>query len=172
MQKMIVSVLLVLFLLPLAAPAQQPPAADPAVNLLYSLEVATVDAGGKRTERSILMLGLAGRPSRLTTGWRYPIPTSTEAGAVTAFSYQDVGIHVRLEGQLLGADRVWVEGSFEASAIDPAMAVAAGTSAPKLVTFNQNIAVALHGGQGARIAEVPTPDGGVLVLSMQVTILP
>ena len=148
--------------------AEDPPSRpeNNGVNLLFTLTIADQSGDGERTERSVRLLAFNGRPTKLLTGWRHPIPTTrfntsnaTGTGAivpVTSYSYQDVGVMVSLKGWTVSEDRIRVEGRVEVSAVKEG-AEPADSTLPKVGTFNHEFDVILTDGVEQVLAEAPRP---------------
>ncbi len=157
--------------------AEDPPSRpeDSGVNLLFTLTIADQSRDGEMTERSVRLLTLNGRPAKLLTGWRYPIPTTrfntsstTGTGAIvpiTSYSYQDVGVAVSLKGWTVSEDRIRVEGRVEVSAVKEA-AEPAGSTLPKVGTFSHEFDVILTDGVEEVLAEAPRPDEASIGLAI------
>ena len=158
--------------------ADDPPSRpeDSGVNLLFTVTIADQGSDGKTTERSVRLLALDGRPARLLTGWRYPIPTTSfdtanttgtgEIVPVTSYSYQDVGVAVRLTGWTVPEDRIRVEGRVEVSAVKEAASEPAGSTLPKVGTFTHEFAVILEDGVEQVLAEAPRPGEASIRLAI------
>lgn len=157
--------------------AEDPPSRseDSGANLMFTLTIADQSRDGEMTKRSVRLLALNGRPARLLTGWRYPIPTTSfntsnttgtgEIVPVTSYSYQDVGVAVSLKGWTVSEDRIRVEGRVEVSAVKEA-AEAAGSTLPKVGTFSHEFDVILTDGVEQVLAEAPRPDEASIGLAI------
>jgi hypothetical protein len=115
--------------------------------------------------------------TRLLTGWRVPIPTTTsraegDCGSETTYSYQNVGLTADVRAKVFPGNRVALRGEIEVSGAKESLRDKTGASrAPMIGTFEQSFHVLLDEGSPLELAAVANPDGGALSLRLQADIL-
>jgi hypothetical protein len=153
--------------------AQSPDTQGPGPNVEITITVGKLVEGKPQVIETYRLLARAGSESRLLIGWRTPIPTArtggTDAGKVTAFTYQNVGMTTNLKVELIDAKTVLLRGELELSGADDESEIA--DAAPVIGTFQQGLDVVVSEGKGLRIAEVPDPEGGTRFLEVEVDVL-
>jgi hypothetical protein len=114
--------------------------------------------------------------SRLLTGWRVPIPSSsfhgqdTPAKLVKSYTYQNVGMTAQLRVTALPGRQLALSGAIEVSAAKEALA-ATGEDAPTIGTFDQRFNVLLDDGKPLTLAQVSNPEGGTLTIRLRAELL-
>jgi hypothetical protein len=166
---------LTLVAMPLLAADPPPQPGDDGSNVRFTLTIVNSGPGREASERSVHALALDGRTTRLLTGWRLPIPTttfntSTSVGSdvvpVTSYQYQDVGVAVRLEGRIVAERRIRVRGKAEVSSVEDASPSPTPPSTPSIGTFDHEFEIILDDGVESKLVEVPRPDGGSIGLRL------
>jgi hypothetical protein len=142
-----------------------------APNVMVSITVGN-DAGKKAGRRTYRMVARDGEQAELLMGWRTPIPTASQSadgddGAVTSYTYQNVGVTAKLSVRIVPDGRVMVEGQIEVSGAREEHE----SGPPTIGTFQQALQVLMKEGAPLRVAEVPDPEDGTLYLELDVDVL-
>lgn len=167
----------------LAAAATAPATADdrPAsgrwsTGLHYELTIAHMDGDGHESPHTIRMSGVDGRATDFSSGRRVPFPTSTNAAStadsemvpVTSYSYQDVGLSVRLHGDVLDDGRVRVAGRIGISGLTGT--AESSSRPPQVDSFDHDFHALVADGVETTVAEIPDNAGGVRVVTLTVEV--
>lgn len=177
MQRPALLVLLTLLLVAATATpatADERSAKDPrSTSLDYTLQIGYSDGDGHQVPRTVKIAGVDGRASEFSSGRRVRFATRTGSdaseggGTFTSYSYQHVGLTVRLHGSVLDDGRVVVAGKVEISSPSP---VQQSDEAPEVASFDYDFNAVLRNGVEAVLAEVPEPDGGTRTLKLTVEV--
>lgn len=145
-------------------------------NVLITI---TVDEGQGNPERSYrLVVRGDNSDSRLMTGWRVPIPSTTyrgqdenvEAATSTSYTYQNVGLTAELRARVLSDKQVVLKGNIELSAAKESTGTRAG-AAPTIGTFDQQFNVLLDNGKPLELAQVSNPEGGAVSIRVEANLM-
>jgi len=145
--------LALVLVLAVPALAQQPPVAPPdPPNILLIVRVGTRE-GGKRTVAKTYNLLLASGPkgSRLLSGTRVPLPSSTQEGT-TQYVYQNIGFSITANAQVLPGGKVFVDALLEDSRLKGAPN--AGGVPPTVETRQVAVTAVLADGAPAEVTQV------------------
>lgn len=170
MKRLLLPALLLCLCLPASASDRVVRQGDDGSNLHFVLTLSDSDPNGERSERQIQVRSLDGGRSRVSTGWRIPVPMAS-AGAADrphmVVSYQDIGVEVKMQARTVDRGRVRASGEFEVSAVDPDrdLATAVG-AAPRVGTFVYVFDVVLDPEVETLLTEVPNPNGGSTKLAI------
>jgi len=169
-------VLCLVLALPVVAAAGDDEGGTVSSNVLITI---TVDEGKGNPERTYrLVLRGDNSDSRLMTGWRVPIPSTThrgqddnmEAATSTSYTYQNVGLTAELRARVLSDKQVVLRGDIEVSAAKESTGIRAG-AAPTIGTFNQRFNVLLDDGEPLELAQVANPEGGAVSIRVEASLM-
>ncbi len=139
-------------------------------NLLFTVTVVDTGPSGEVNRRSTEILTLSGTRGDLVAGWKVPIPTSAgvaedSGGAITSYSYQDIGFLARIDGRITSEGGVHASGRIEVSSVE-----AGDATAPTIASFSQKFDVVLGDGAEVTLAVASRPDGGSVRLELAAAI--
>lgn len=137
-----------------------------------------VHKDGKLTdEKTYQLVALAnGSDTRLHSGWRVPIATTTfdtnvESNGglvpVTSYTYQNVGFEARLRAHILDHNQVRLAGSIE----DSHEVRIPGRDSPKIRTLSSAFDAIIAEGKPLETLSMAGPDGESLTVEIEVEIL-
>ena len=157
------------------ATADDRPVKDPrSTSLDYVLQIGYTDADGHDVPHTVRITGVDGRASEFSSGRRVRFATRTSTddsgaggGSFTSYSYQHVGLTVRLHGSVLDDGRIVVAGKVEISSPSPARQP---DEAPEVASFDYQFNAVLADGVETLLAEIPEPDGGTRTLRLTVAV--
>lgn len=147
-------------------------------NVKVTVELGRVEGGRSTSASAYEMLTVAdGEFLEFTTGSRIPIPTTTfntagpGAGAgstpVTTFTYQHVGVRIKLRTSLVEAGMILLSGSIEASNRADEQPGVIPVTSPSFGNFSQQVNVLLKPGKKARIGLIEEPSRGTFYLDIK-----
>jgi len=133
-------------------PDAQAQGTDSNSNVRVTFTLGKIEGKDKKTpvKSFALVVTSGGPPATVLTGARVPIPTTeaTDKGAVTTYTYQNVGLSADVEAAILGSNEVRVRANVEHSWIDPETA----ETQPVVETRHQRVGVVLKDGVALEIA--------------------
>lgn len=147
-------------------------AADSERNVEIRLTITNADASGKTTERTFELLTREDRASELLTGWRVPISTTATVSAQPAmmqsFTYQNVGVTIRLNTDIGEDGRVLLDGQVEMS--DVQQQESAPAHQPTIGTFQHQFEAVLDDARPVTVSRAPKYDGGSISIVVEAEI--
>lgn len=176
MKKLLLPALLLCLCLPASASERVVRQGDDGSNLHLVLTLSDSNPSGERSERQIQVRSLDGGRSRVSTGWRIPIPMASSAAQAAdrphmVVSYQDIGVEVKMQARTVDRGRVRASGEFEVSAVDTdSDEPTAASAAPRVGTFVYVFDVVLDPEVETLLTEVPNPKGGSTKLAILASI--
>jgi hypothetical protein len=151
--------LVALLAVPTAAAA--PPESSP--NIRIVIEIGRIDGGKKVSVGTYQMTRVAsGESTALNVGTRLPLPVdrAQDGSNAVSFTYQNVGLTVKLRAATVENRRIQVTGDLSASLLRDAVPSHPSPGGPSIGTVSQDVNVIVRPGKPVRLLSVEEPGIG------------
>ena len=147
----------------LAVPAVVAAAPESSPNIRIAIEIGRIDGGKKVPVGTYQMMRVAsGESTGLNVGTRLPLPVdrAQDGSTAAAFTYQNVGLTVKLRAATMENRRIQLTGDLSASLLRDAVPSHPSPGGPSIGTVNQDVNVIVRPGKPVRLLSVEEPGIG------------